>query len=134
MERFIRNSNYLLSHFFLGVTVIFYACFYAGLAILFSVCMKVMLATLSYEKPKWTLSNSLIGTNPGKIFIAEVTIACKDSLWIYYTFDVIVFGKFIICSLFLYWIQCYFSRFEYKIDIFIISLAKLYRHYYISRN
>ncbi|RLU18376.1 hypothetical protein DMN91_008733 [Ooceraea biroi] len=48
-----------------GYTLIFYACFYAGLAILFSICMKGMLATLSYEKPKWTLSSSLIGTNPG---------------------------------------------------------------------
>ncbi|XP_050458136.1 sodium/potassium-transporting ATPase subunit beta-2-like [Cataglyphis hispanica] len=48
-----------------GMTVIFYACFYAGLAILFTICMKGMLATLSDEKPKWTLSGSLIGTNPG---------------------------------------------------------------------
>lgn len=52
---------------FTGITLIFYACFYAGLALLFSICMKGMLATLSNEKPKWTLSSSLIGTNPGKI-------------------------------------------------------------------
>ncbi|KYM85349.1 Sodium/potassium-transporting ATPase subunit beta-2 [Atta colombica] len=49
----------------LRVTLIFYAVFFAGLAILFSICMKGMLATLSDEKPKWTLSSSIIGTNPG---------------------------------------------------------------------
>ncbi|XP_032668439.1 sodium/potassium-transporting ATPase subunit beta-2-like [Odontomachus brunneus] len=56
-----------------GYTLIFYTCFFAGLAVLFSICMKGMLATLSTQKPKWTLKDSLIGTNPGLGFrpIAE---------------------------------------------------------------
>lgn len=49
-----------------GYTLIFYTCFFAGLAVLFSICMKGMLATLSYQKPRWTLKDSLIGTNPGE--------------------------------------------------------------------
>ncbi|KYQ53878.1 Sodium/potassium-transporting ATPase subunit beta-2 [Trachymyrmex zeteki] len=66
-HRMLRNTrNSYLSRFYNPcVTLIFYACFFAGLAILFSICMKGMLATLSYEKPKWTLSSSIIGTNPG---------------------------------------------------------------------
>ncbi|XP_011054947.1 PREDICTED: sodium/potassium-transporting ATPase subunit beta-2-like [Acromyrmex echinatior] len=48
-----------------GITLIFYTFFYAALAILFSISMKGLLATLSDEKPKWTLSSSIIGTNPG---------------------------------------------------------------------
>jgi len=33
--------------------------------------MKGMLATLSDEKPKWTLSSSIIGTNPGKTLTTQ---------------------------------------------------------------
>lgn len=59
--------------FSLGYTLIFYTCFFAGLAVLFSICMKGMLATLSYQKPKWTLKDSLIGTNPGKHTLAHLS-------------------------------------------------------------
>lgn len=56
-----------------AITAFFYCCFFAGLAVFFAICMKGMLATLSYERPKWTLDSSLIGTNPGLGFrpIAE---------------------------------------------------------------
>lgn len=63
-ENFLTMTPRVLS--FAGYTLIFYTCFFAGLAVLFSICMKGMLATLSYQKPKWTLKESLIGTNPGK--------------------------------------------------------------------
>lgn len=35
------------------------------LAALFSICMQALLSTLTHERPKWQLGESLIGTNPG---------------------------------------------------------------------
>lgn len=67
-----------------GYTLIFYTCFFAGLAILFSICMKGMLATLSDNKPRWTLKESLIGTNPGLGFRPISENADERSL-IWYT-------------------------------------------------
>lgn len=46
---------------------IFYLIFYTCLAIFWGIMMKVFLATISFEKPKWTLDDSLIGVNPGKL-------------------------------------------------------------------
>lgn len=48
-----------------AITAVFYSCFFSVLALMFAICMKGLLATLSKEKPKWTLDSSLIGTNPG---------------------------------------------------------------------
>lgn len=47
-----------------AITGAFYTCFFSALALLFAVCMKGLLATLNYEKPRWILEESLIGTNP----------------------------------------------------------------------
>uniref|UniRef100_U5EXA6 Putative sodium/potassium-transporting atpase subunit beta-2 n=1 Tax=Corethrella appendiculata TaxID=1370023 RepID=U5EXA6_9DIPT len=44
---------------------IFYIVFYAVLAALVAVCMWVFFQTLDPRIPKWQLSSSLIGTNPG---------------------------------------------------------------------
>ncbi|XP_076228482.1 sodium/potassium-transporting ATPase subunit beta-2-like isoform X2 [Nomia melanderi] len=43
----------------------FYTCFFTVLALLFAICMKGLMASLNYEKPRWILEESLIGTNPG---------------------------------------------------------------------
>jgi len=51
-----------------GQLFIFYSLFYCGLAILFSICMKGMMSTISDSYPRWTLKDSLIGTNPGMGF------------------------------------------------------------------
>ena len=48
-----------------AITGIFYTCFFSGLALLCAICMKGLMATIDYEKPRWILEESLIGTNPG---------------------------------------------------------------------
>lgn len=48
-----------------AITGIFYTCFFSALALLFAICMKGLLATVNYERPKWILEESIIGTNPG---------------------------------------------------------------------
>ncbi|XP_076656465.1 sodium/potassium-transporting ATPase subunit beta-2 [Halictus rubicundus] len=48
-----------------AITGVFYFCFFTVLALLFAVCMKGLMATIDYEKPKWILEESLIGTSPG---------------------------------------------------------------------
>ncbi|CAG9771311.1 unnamed protein product [Ceutorhynchus assimilis] len=48
-----------------GQLLVFYAIFYAVLAALFAICMQGLFATLSDTEPRWTLDESLIGTNPG---------------------------------------------------------------------
>ncbi|XP_076626228.1 sodium/potassium-transporting ATPase subunit beta-2-like [Colletes latitarsis] len=48
-----------------AITGVFYTCFFAILALLFAICMKGLMATINPEKPRWTLDESLIGTNPG---------------------------------------------------------------------
>ncbi|KAK0159749.1 hypothetical protein PV327_010829 [Microctonus hyperodae] len=48
-----------------GITGLFYIVFFSGLSVLFAICMKAMLATLSDERPRYILDESLIGTNPG---------------------------------------------------------------------
>jgi sodium/potassium-transporting ATPase subunit beta len=54
--------------FFAAKIGFFYACFYGVLAALVAVCMVVFLRTLDPRIPKWQLHESLIGTNPGKLF------------------------------------------------------------------
>ncbi|XP_053987707.1 sodium/potassium-transporting ATPase subunit beta-2-like isoform X2 [Hylaeus volcanicus] len=51
-----------------AITGAFYTIFFAVLALLFAICMKGLLATLNPERPRWTLEESLIGTNPGMGF------------------------------------------------------------------
>ncbi|XP_076674412.1 sodium/potassium-transporting ATPase subunit beta-2-like [Andrena cerasifolii] len=48
-----------------AITGAFYAVFFSVLALFFAVCMKGLLATINYDKPRWILEESLIGTNPG---------------------------------------------------------------------
>lgn len=45
--------------------LIFYAIFYAVLAALFAIMMFVWMGSLSNFEPKWKLSESRIGINPG---------------------------------------------------------------------
>lgn len=61
-----RLVNKLFLYFIPAITGAFYACFFSVLALLFAICMKGLLATLNYEKPRWILEESIIGTNPGK--------------------------------------------------------------------
>lgn len=50
---------------FTAELITFYTIFYIALAALFAICMKGLLMTINYESPKWKLSESLIGINPG---------------------------------------------------------------------
>lgn len=43
----------------------FYTIFYIVLGALFAICMKGLLMTCNNQSPKWTLHESIIGTNPG---------------------------------------------------------------------
>ncbi|XP_057339365.1 sodium/potassium-transporting ATPase subunit beta-2-like [Microplitis mediator] len=48
-----------------GITGLFYLVFFSALAALFAACMAALMATVSTDRPRWTLDQSLIGTNPG---------------------------------------------------------------------
>lgn len=48
-----------------GGILLFYAVFYSSLACMFGICMKVLLSTLNDHTPHFTLTSSIIGTNPG---------------------------------------------------------------------
>lgn len=48
-----------------GKILLFYLIFYAALAGFFGGLLAVFWQTLETEKPKWELSESIIGTNPG---------------------------------------------------------------------
>lgn len=51
---------------FTAKILIFYVIFYAALTGFFAAMLAVFYQTLEVNKPKWTLENGLIGTNPGK--------------------------------------------------------------------
>jgi len=44
---------------------VFYLVFYLCLAAFWALMMKIFMSTISYEKPKWEMEESLIGLNPG---------------------------------------------------------------------
>lgn len=48
-----------------GELFIFYGVFYIILVILFAICMRGLMYTIDEKVPKWTLSESRIGINPG---------------------------------------------------------------------
>lgn len=48
-----------------GKLGVFYLVFYIGLAIGFAICMQGLLAVLNDQYPRYQLSDSIIGTNPG---------------------------------------------------------------------
>lgn len=50
---------------FPGKLFIFYSVFYIILGALFSICMKGLYMTLDEKVPRWTLTESRIGDNPG---------------------------------------------------------------------
>lgn len=52
----------------LGKIFVFYSIFYTVLAGMFTVCLQGLFSTLSMTEPKWTMEQSLIGTNPGMGF------------------------------------------------------------------
>lgn len=81
------------SHEFLGRSakswggiLLFYAVFYSSLACMFGICMKVLLSTLNDNTPHFTLSSSLIGTNPGLGF-RPMSPNVEDGSLIYYAAD-----------------------------------------------
>lgn len=45
--------------------LLFYVIFYGVLSGFFGVMLAVFFQTLNHDAPKWTLDNSLIGSNPG---------------------------------------------------------------------
>jgi len=51
-----------------GKVGLFYVIFYAGLAAFFSIMLVVFYQTLDNYEPKWQLTRSVIGTNPGMGF------------------------------------------------------------------
>lgn len=56
---------------FTAKILIFYVIFYAALTGFFAAMLAVFYQTLEVNKPKWTLENGLIGTNPGKFVSAK---------------------------------------------------------------
>lgn len=50
---------------FIGKILLFYLVFYIGLAGFFAGLLAVFYQTLNFERPKWMLAESIIGTNPG---------------------------------------------------------------------
>ncbi|KAK6622954.1 hypothetical protein RUM43_008806 [Polyplax serrata] len=48
-----------------GGILTFYFIFFSVLAAIFAICMYAMMSTLSPDYPRWQLSESIIGTNPG---------------------------------------------------------------------
>lgn len=57
---------------FLSAKILFfYLIFYAALTGFFAAMLAVFYQTLQVDKPKWTLGDGIIGTNPGEL--ANVT-------------------------------------------------------------
>lgn len=65
MKSQTRSNGNVNIKIFTGELITFYTIFYIALAALFAICMKSLLVTIDEHTPKWTLSESLIGTNPG---------------------------------------------------------------------
>lgn len=59
------NDLQSLFFLFVGKILLFYTVFYIGLAGFFAGLLAIFWQTLDYERPKWQLSQSIIGTNPG---------------------------------------------------------------------
>jgi len=57
----------VIFNIFSGGILLFYAVFYSSLACMFAICMKVLLSTLNDHTPHFTLTSSIIGTNPGTL-------------------------------------------------------------------
>ncbi|XP_033309686.1 sodium/potassium-transporting ATPase subunit beta-2-like isoform X1 [Bombus bifarius] len=68
-----------------AITGAFYACFFSVLALLFAICMKGLLATLSYEKPRWILEESIIGTNPDSLGFRPISENTDERSLIWYS-------------------------------------------------
>jgi len=62
----------------------FYIIFYLCLAIFWAMMLKIFMATISFERPKWLLDESLIGTNPGLGFRPSPKIEKVDSTLIHF--------------------------------------------------
>lgn len=62
---YIENTKNSTHDFFTGKILLFYLIFYAALAGFFGGLLAIFWQTLETEKPKWELSESIIGTNPG---------------------------------------------------------------------
>ena len=69
MAVILRNLNTSLDidkyFIFLGQLFAFYSIFYIALAALFAICMQTLMSTINNDEPKWKLTESLIGINPG---------------------------------------------------------------------
>jgi len=48
-----------------ALIILFYCIYYSCLAGFWAAAMKIFLTTIDLDKPRWTLSDSIIGTNPG---------------------------------------------------------------------
>lgn len=59
------KCHILVFVFVAGKILLFYLIFYAALAGFFGGLLAIFWQTLETEKPKWELSESIIGTNPG---------------------------------------------------------------------
>jgi hypothetical protein len=56
-------------HLFTGKIGLFYLVFYGVLAALVAICFWGFFQTLDPRIPRWQLERSIIGTNPGKLFL-----------------------------------------------------------------
>ena len=61
----LQSSNVLIFLIFSGQLFAFYSIFYIALAALFAICMQALMSTINNAEPKWKLTESLIGINPG---------------------------------------------------------------------
>lgn len=52
--------------------IVFYIVLYSFLAGFFAGLLMVFFQTLNVEQPTWTMEASLIGTNPGKLELADI--------------------------------------------------------------
>jgi len=54
------------------------------LAVFWGIMLKIFMSTISFEKPKWILDESLIGTNPGLAFRPSPKVEKVDSTLIHF--------------------------------------------------
>jgi len=62
----------------------FYLVFYACLALFWAGMLKLFMATIDYEKPKWSMEESLIGLSPGLSYRPAARLEKIDSTLIHF--------------------------------------------------
>lgn len=68
-------------YLFAGKIGLFYLIFYGVLAALVAICFWGFFQTLDPRIPRWQLERSIIGTNPGKLYILRMNISRTSILY-----------------------------------------------------